>query len=261
MFSIRQTLGGGRHWTRAFLVQFSADLSEAGFTQLTVKLPVDLANLLKDEIPVQQRIDEHLKDREIPLKEFLDRERNYAACILVAINPEAQETLKALFVNLSRKTSFMDNTFPSGDSVPKTQLYVQSPDPGRAYSLFHFFYHYLKQSGAPTAPLAIAGILSVFLTAAQAIALISSRSGILHAVWGLSHAFDIVAVVLLLLIQYWFFMAPTGLSVNDRATASPGFFLRRAIRGEFKDNPIATVVLSVIASIIAAFILRLIGFL
>jgi hypothetical protein len=75
--------------------------------------------------------------------EFLARERNNPSVGLVASNDQTQETIKVLFVNLSRNSFFLDDTFPSGHSEPSA-LYVQSPDPARAHSLFHFFHEYLR---------------------------------------------------------------------------------------------------------------------
>ena len=163
-----------------------------------------------------------------------------------------------MFVNLSRKTAFMDNTFPSGHSIP-SQLYVQSSDAARIYSLFHFFYDYLNREGKSTTNIALLGILAVFLTAAQIISFISVGKGLLQSFWGITPLFDLGATLLFLFIQYRFFRSPTGLSVNDRRTATTASFIQRAIRGEFKDNPVVNIVVGVIASILSAIVLRLIG--
>jgi len=233
-------------------------LEEAGFSSLTVKLPVNLEILVRDEIPVEQRIEAELKKREITFHEFLNRERNYPAVIILAQNPSLNETLKILFVNTSKATSFMDATFPSGHSVP-SQLYVQSPDPARVYGLFHFFREYLNREAQSTAGIAFLGITAIFLTATELIFFLGSRKGILQGVWALNPIFDLILVALLLILQYRFFKAPTGLSVNQRETATFSSFIQRASKGELKDNPLVNIVVGVIASLLSAIILRLIG--
>lgn len=258
MFSIRKNIGTGLHWSRPFLSQLGADLTEAGFDELKVKLPVNLAVIVKDSIPVQERIDAELRDREITFQEFLDRERNYPAIIMVAINSERRETLKILFVNTSKKTAFMDDTFPSGHSVP-SQLYVQSPDPARVYSLFHFFYEFLRKHSESTTFEAVLGLIAMLITGAEIVFLLGSGRGLLQSTWGWHFGFDIAAFILLIIIQYNAFRTPTGLSVNERETQTAGSLFIRAIRGELRDNPIVNIVVGLIASLLSAIILRLIG--
>ena len=260
MFSIRKRLGAARHWDRSFLSQLAVNLDDAGFTELSVKLPVNLATIAKETFPAQQRIEDELLNREVTFQEFLDTERNYPAVIFVAINEARNETMKVLFVNTSKKTAFMDDTFPSGHSVP-SQLYVQSPDPARVYSLFHFFYEFLRKQGDSTTFATTVGGVAFLLTAVQILAFISSGQGLLADVWDLNNLLDIAAVIGLVLIQYAAFKIPTGLSVNERETQTAQSLVVRAIRGEWRDNLIVTLVAGVIGSLIGAVILRLIGWL
>jgi hypothetical protein len=258
MFSMRKSIAGSRHWDRAFLTELGFNLAEAGFTKITVKLPVDLASLMRDAVPVEERIDSELRNRELPLHQFIDRELNYRAVILVAANPRAHETIKVLFVNTSAKTSFADPTFPSGHSVP-SQLYVQSLDPGRTYSLFHFFFEYLKTESESHAILAFFAVLFLFLVAGEILSFLATGRGLLQTLFHWSALADILAIAAMLIVEYAFFKAPTGLSVNDRRTATAGSFLSRAFRGEFKDNPLVAILLSIIATIIGAVVLKLLG--
>jgi hypothetical protein len=258
VFSLRRNLGSARHWNRSFLSQLQSDLIAAGFDDLEVKLPVNLGAIVNEAIPVQQRIEAELLNREVTFQEFLDAERNYPAIILVAENAKREETIKVLFVNTSRKTAFMDDTFPSGHSVP-SQIYVQSPDPARAYSLLQFFYEFLRREGASTALLSSLGVLALFLTGAEIVAFISSKQGIIATVWGFNTLVDVAAIVALILIQYASFKAPTGISVNERETITAQSLFIRAIRGEFRDNPLVNIAVGVAASLISAIILRVIG--
>ena len=116
MFSRRKPLLSGHKWNRTFLTSFASDLSKGGFLQITVKLPINLETILKDDL-TQEQVVANLQAREIPMDEFLDRERNYRAVILVATNKTTNETIKVLFGNMSEKTSFADSTFPSGHSA------------------------------------------------------------------------------------------------------------------------------------------------
>jgi hypothetical protein len=258
MFSMRKNLAGNRHWNRPFITALGTDLSESGFKEITVKLPIDLDALLEGKGGIKNQIDNELRKREISLQEFLDRERNYPAIILVGFNPITQETIKVLFVNLSMKTAFMDDTFPSGHSIP-SQLYVQSPDAARVYSLFHFFYDHLNQGGESTATIASLGLVAVLILAAQVISFVRIGKGLLQIAWGFTPLLDIGVTILLLFVQYRFFRVPTGLSVNDRKTATTASFIQRALRGEFKDNPVVNIIVTVLASILSAIVLRLIG--
>jgi hypothetical protein len=258
VFSKRGSIGGSRHWDRTFLSKLGTDLAEAGFTSIVVKLPVNLEILIRDEIPVEQRIESELKKREITLVDFLNRERNYPAVVLVAKNPTTTETIKVLFVNTSVNANFMDATFPSGHSVP-SQLYVQCSDPASVYGLYHFLLEYINRAGQSTAGLAILGISAMFLAAGELLIFILSGKPLLQRVWNLNPVFDITVFFILLYLQYRFFKAPTGLSVNDRETATFSSFIQRAAKGELKDNPMFSLILGVIASAVAAIILKIVG--
>lgn len=260
MFSMRKTLGSGLHWDRPFLSQLGANLTDAGFAGLSVKLPVNLTAIANSSFPGQQIIEDELLNREVTFQEFLDNERNYPAVILVASNEAREETMKVLFGNTSKKTLFMDDTFPSGHSIP-SQLYVQSPDPARVYSLINFFHEFLRKQADTTAFLTTVGALALLLTGAQVVAFVASGQGLLAGTWGLNPLFDIAAVIGLVLVQYSAFRAPTGLSVNERETQTARSLVVRAMRGELRDNPIVNLVIGVLGALIGAFILRLIGWL
>jgi hypothetical protein len=259
MFSMRKELPGGRQWNRPFLKELGSDLLEAGFSDLTVKLPINLPRVLSDDQSSdEQEILTALRKGSLVLEEFLNRERNYPAIIFVAKNEAQKETIKILFGNISTETTFADSTFPSGNSVRST-LYVQSADPARAYALFKFFYEYLvRESNSMMFRIFLAPLYIVAL-AAEIISFLGGGQGLIQVAWGQSVLIDVALVLVLILLMYSFFKTPTGLFVNDRRTATPGSYFRRAISGDLRDNPIVNIILSVIASIITALILKWLG--
>ena len=152
----------------------------------------------------------------------------------------------------------MDATFPSGHSEP-SQLYVQSPDASRVYGLYHFFMEYLQKKGESTLGSAILGFFALIFLSAELISFVGTQKGFFQNTWKWSGLIDLLLIPLLLFFQYRFFKAPTGLSVNQRETATFGSYLQRAIKGEFKDNPLVNIFLGVLASILSAFILKILG--
>lgn len=258
MFSKRGSIGSARVWNRGFISELASDLTDAGFKDITVKLPVDLEILVRDQTPMEKRIESEILNREVDLQYFLDNERNYPAIILIAQNKQKKETIKILFVNISKKTNFMDATFPSGHSEP-SQLYIQSPDPSRVYGLYHFFMEYLRNNGDSIVGRAIWGLFSFVFLSAEFISIVSTRKGFLQNAWKLSGVFDVLVVLFLLYSLFRFFNTPTGLSVNKRETATLMSYLQRALKGEFKDNPLVNIIITVLTTVLSAIILRLIG--
>lgn len=257
MFSKRKSLPSSQKWDRSFLTSFVSDLTEGGFSEFTVKLPIDLRTILNDDLTEDQII-ANLQSRELPFEEFLDRERNYKAIILVCGNPTTSETIKVLFGNVSEKTSFGDSTFPSGHSASST-LYVQSPDLARVYPLFDFVYDYLTKQGTSTLWGSIFGFFSIVMLAAEVITLLGRGQAFFQVMWSAAPAIDVIVALVSIWLVYNFFRTPLGLSINDRETAKLPNFMRRAIRGDLRDNPLVNIVVTVIATLIAALILHLLG--
>ena len=95
---MRKNLVSGRHWDRSFITVLGKDLSESGFSKITVKLPIYLDTLQTNKEHVGSQINRENRKLEIPFQDFLNQERNYSAIILVALNPTTQETIKVLFL-------------------------------------------------------------------------------------------------------------------------------------------------------------------
>lgn len=247
MFSKRRSFSQNYKFDRRFLEKLVSDLREANFKSITIKLPHNLINNERDEIEIQ---------------EFLDSERNYPSVILIAKNNENGETLKILFVNTSTKASFKDNTFPSGHIEPP-ELYVQSPDPARTYALFEFFYDYLK---GKKIVIIFSFLLWLFFYIASCLflmwdlgSLILTRSGVLSGFFNVSSVFDWIARLLAIFLIFQFFSYDTGLYIKEKENKYISI-IRRTIRGEFRDNPIVNLVITVIGgavgTILATIILK-----
>jgi hypothetical protein len=244
MFSRRRSLSGARTYTREFFEKLLADLKEGGFPNLVVKLPHNLVGMDNSTLSPD---------------EFLRRERNYASLILVAQSVRSDETLKILFVNRNAKTFFVDDTFPSGESQPPA-LYFQSPDPGRAYAVFAFFYDYLTEPRLTTHwLLVLLSLAALLLLAAEALALIALRGGLLYRRWLLHPIWDVLAIAVALLVLFRFFAEPKGLWVKPERELYPIQLLRMALRGDFRDNPLVMLVVTIVGTVIAGLIMRWLG--
>ena len=244
MFNRRRSITVSLKYTRDFFKSFLTDLRSAGFKQIQVKLPL---NLTSEE--------EYL----ISPEELLSRERNYPSLILQAINNEKKETIKVLFVNRNSKTVFVDDTFPSGESISPS-IYIQSPDPARAYSLLEFFYEYLtKPKVARYRILWFLSIISLIIIVAQIISLFNQAEGILSYKFKLNPLWDIILSIFALVLIFQFFAEPKGLWVKENREINLSKLFIMAIRGDFKDNPLVSMIATIIGTIIAVIILKLIG--
>ncbi len=246
MFSRRRSLSGARKYTREFFEKLLADLKDGGFPNLVIKLPHNLVGMDNSTVSPD---------------DLLRRERNYASLILVAQSPETDETLKILFVNRNAKTFFVDDTFPSGESQPPA-LYFQSRDPGRAHAVFAFFYDYLTAPRLTTHwVFAFLSFAALLLVAAEALALIGLRGGLLYRRWLLHPVWDVLAIALALLVVFRFFAEPKGLWIKPERELYPIQLLRMTLRGDFRDNPLVTLIVTVVGTVIAGFIIKWLGIL
>ncbi len=245
MFSRRRDLDGSRRYGREFFEALVNDLSRAGFKDIRIRLPHNLVGL-----------DNSL----IAPDELLRRERNYPASILIATHPENTETLKVLFVNTSAKTVFADDTFPGGQSERPT-LYFQSPDPGRTYSVFEFFYEYLSRLAVREFRIeSLANTLAFLLALAEGITILSTGNGILGQRFHQPVYLDVVVMLASQVVAARFFALPKGLWIKPQRELRLTRLVVMAIRGELRDNPVVSVLVQVIGIILAALILRLFGF-
>lgn len=242
MFSKRRNISRNYKFDRRFLEKLVSDLRKANFKSVTVKLP---HNLIKNDEP-----------DEIEIQEFLDSERNYPSVILIAENNENRETLKILFVNTSTKAFFKDNTFPSGHSEP-AELYFQSPDPARTYALFEFFYDYLKSNKiASIFLLWFFYIAAFFFLIWDFASFIHTGGGVLSKAFNVSSVFDWIATLLAIFIIFQFFSYDKGLYIKEKENKYISI-IRRTIRGEFRDNPIVNLVITIVGTVLGAIILKI----
>ena len=244
MFNRRGRLHGGLKYSRDFFERFVGDLQRAEFKQITILLP-------HSHVP--------LEEAEISVEELLQRERNYPALILVAKAPDRRETLKVLFVNRNSKAVFKDDTFPNAESEPP-QLFVQSPDPARSYSLFEFFREYLHSpSMGGFIGVTLAGVLSFLYLIVVAVLLVDRGWTVVASLPPLWRAGHGLALVTALTVLFRFFSLPRGLWIKPRRELRLLYLANMALRGELKDNPLVSLVVTVLGTVIAVLVLRLLG--
>jgi hypothetical protein len=230
------------------LERLTSSLQDAGFDRIIIKLPHNLVGM---------------ENQEVSLNEFLERERNYPSVILIAMNTERRETIKILFVNISRKAFFADDTFPSGHSEP-SEVFVQSPDPARVYALSGFFGEYFRNSGRKmnTPRKFLLHLFALVLLYAEFLSFIGGKEGFISSVYpslDLGVGIDLILSAVALYITFTSYRTPTGLYVNIPPKQSIWTLANRALKGQVMDNPVVSFVVTIIAGIVTAIILRLLG--
>ena len=214
-------------------------LNTALFTHIQLRLPRNL-------IPAKE------KDL-IPLGTYLNRERNYPSVILIAENPKSKETIKVLFVNISKETYFVDDTFPSGHSQP-TEIFVQSADPARAYSLLEFFYEYISTQ-SHNYPSTFTAFILAGAFSLEVISFVSSGSLLFSSI---HFAIDLGILFISIMGLYNYFFSPQGLHIRFRES-SIGSLVFKALHGEFRDNPVVSLLVTFIGTVLASLVLKLLG--
>jgi hypothetical protein len=246
MFTRRKQLDRRRHYSREFLVSLSSKLKEAGFDRISVILPHNYPSV-------------DPKNPEVDLDNFLQRERNYAAVIFKAVSTEKQEMLKILFVNSNSKAVFADDTFPMAESEP-SGLFFQSPDPGRAYSVFEYFYELLTtESLRSFIERGIASLVGTLVIAAEILPLLAGKVGFLSTKFGFHPAIDVIISLVAIIVVFRFAALPTGLWIKPKRETKLIYLANMAIKGELKDNPLVQLIVTVAGGLIVAFLAKFLG--
>jgi len=240
MFSKRKSFSQHYKFNREFLEKLVSDLKRAGFSNMQIKLP---HNLIRDG------------EDNLTIDDFLTRERNYPSIILIGKNTNQEETIKILFVNISTKAFFKDDTFPSGHSE-SPELYIQSPDPARTYALFGFFYEYLKSNSLTKSFTFWLLFLASFVFMISEFLYLPNKKTLLSSVFSINPLFDLMAIIIAFFFLFKFFSYDGGLYVKEKENK---YFItiKRAIRGEFRDNPIITLLVTIIGGLIVAMLAKL----
>jgi len=248
MFSRRRTLDRRRKYSREFFETLISRLSNAGFDSIRVVLPHNY-----ESVDPRNSI--------VPVPAFLERERNYAAIIVLAEATPRHETLKVLLVNSQATAVFVDDTFPSAASEPPA-LFFQSPDPARAYALFEYFHEYLSEpSVARFVAQSVVGLLSVLLIGIELLAFFGKHRGILSLNLGIHPAWDVAVAAVAMVSTFRFYAQPTGLWIKPRRELRLLYFVKMAVRGELRDNPIVQLAVSIVGGMIVALLARMFGLL
>jgi hypothetical protein len=246
MFSRRRNLDRRKHYSREFFETLLARLAEAGFSEQTVVLPQNYSSV-------------DPKRSEEPVGEFLSRERNFAAVILKATSPQHAEMLKVLFINSNAEAIFVDDTFPRAQSEPGG-MYFESPDPGRAYAVFEYFFEYLNQpSVSRFVTSTLGGVLGLIWLLAEVSALIERKQGLLQVLGQLPAWSDVVGCIAAAWLVYRLSATPSGLWIKPKRELKVIYLINMALKGELRDNPVVQLVVTVLGGLIVAGIVYLLG--
>lgn len=241
MFSKRKTFSQHYKYDRKFLEAFASDLRKADFGIVSVKLPHNLIH--------------QGEQTEISIEDFLARGRNYPSVIVLAKNKDKEEVIKVLLINISTKAFFVDDTFPSGHSE-SPELYVQSNDPGRVFSIFGFFYDYLK-SGSSISPFLgwLFFLLSLMVMFSEFLSMSNSRL-LLASYFNTNPILDFFIIILSFIGFFQFYSFDGGLYIKEKENKTL-VSLKRIVKGEFRDNPIINLIVTVAAGVIVIFLSKL----
>lgn len=244
MFSRRRSLDRRKKYSKEFFISLIQQLKEAGFSEFSIVLPHNYETV-------------NPKHSIISVDEFVNKERNYTAIILIAKKKVHNELLKILFVNSSAKSIFLDDTFPSATSEPPA-LYFQSSDPARTYALFEYFYEILSQEKPWNFILnSIINLFSLIFIASEFIYLGAKKRLLISGQFDLPIYVDIVISIIFMVFIFKFFKLPTGLWIKPKRETKILSMVKMAIRGELKDNPIVQFAIVIIGGIIVLLLSKL----
>lgn len=248
MFSRRRYLDRRRKYSKEFLSSLLQKLSEAGFEDISVVLPHNY-----ETVDPRKSI--------VSTQEFMNKERNYAAIIVIAKSKERNEILKILFVNSSAKALFVDDTFPSAASEPPA-LYFQSPDPARTYALFEYFFDLLNQGSIRNFVLfSIVQFTALIYILVEAFSLLGKKNFLISKQFHLPIYLDLITILLSIFVIYRFFSQPSGLWVKPKRETKLLSFFKMAIRGELRDNPLIQFLITILGGLLVAVLAKLFGLL
>ena len=223
MFSRRRTLDRRRKYTREFFETLISRLGEAGFDDIRIVLPHNYSSV-------------DPRNSIVSAEDYLGRERNYAAIIVLAQSAPRNETLKILLVNSAATAIFVDDTFPSAASEPPA-LYFQSPDPARAYALFEYFHEYLSQGSLGRFVFhSVAGLVSILFIGLEMFAALGRRRGILSLNLDTPTFLDVVLTIIAGILAYGFYSQPTGLWIKPRRELRLLYLAKMAVRGVLRST-------------------------
>jgi hypothetical protein len=246
MFIRRRSLDRRTKYSRQFFESLVAQLREAGFDDISVILPHNYPSV--DPRHPEESVDD-----------FLGRDRNFAAVILKAHARAARETLKVLFINSNAKAIFVDDTFPMAESEP-SGVYFESPDPARAYGVFQFFYEQLSRPpDSHLVSLTLLGLASMVYLSLEAVALLSKGRGILQLQLSAHPTADIFTMFLAAYLVFRLSAAPSGLWIKPKRELKLIYLLNMALKGQYRDNPLFNLSVTVVGGLIVAGLAKLFG--
>ena len=90
-------------------------------------------------------------------------------------------------------------------------------------------------------------------------ALLSQHTGLIAQKSGLSPIWDMLLMAFALWIAFKFFSMPSGLWIKPRREVRVVSFLKMAVRGEYRDNPIVQLGITVVGGLLVAIVCKWLG--
>jgi hypothetical protein len=115
--------------------------------------------------------------------------------------------------------------------------------------------------GHNRASLALITMVSAIALFTEVVSFFGYRTGVVAERWNQSVLWDVILVSISLFFIYRFFASPRGLWVKRKREINLLQLLNMAIRGEFKDNPLVSLIVTVLGTVIAGVIMKLLGLL
>jgi hypothetical protein len=244
MFTRRKSINKRAKFNRPFFETFVQRLKDAGFDKISVILPHNYPSV-------------DPKESCVSVEEYLRRDRNFAAIILQAQSTLNNELMKVLFVNSNARAVFVDDTYPSAASEPPS-LFFQSPDPGRAFAVFEYFYEVLsKVTAVGFVFLSITGLISIIFILSEMMVFAKKKIGLIQYIYSASTGWDYLFSILSILILFKYFFEPTGLWIKPKRELRILNMIKMAVRGEYRDNPIVQLFVTIVGGSIVAILMKL----
>lgn len=249
MFTRKKHFSSRLKFSPSSFGQIISRLKEAGFSEISVKIPREYNKFGKIEFSPQ---------------EFINLNYNFVSQILTAKN--ASDTIKILFINNSdSKAIFDDTVFPSSNSE-FSKYYVETKDPMRIVGLLDFVGSLLKENSLRSSSVAnlqrvliLVASTYLFFSSFILIDLAEKGSGIFSSIfYSNTYVLSFLFVIFLLYI-FFYTITPGGLYLNkfEHPIIS---FTKRIFIGDLKDNLIISSLIRITKILFTGFIVNILWY-
>ena len=142
---------------------------------------------------------------------------------------------------------------------------MQSPDPARVYALSGFFSDYFQSIGRKkwSVPRFFLYLGALVLLVAEFLSVVGGKGFVssLYPSLGFGALMDLILGALAIYIVFISHRTPKGLYVNPPPRHSIWSLANRAAHGQVMDNPLVSLIVTIVAGIITALVLKALGIL